>query len=193
MIKEILSVDGFCFARKSSNIINHEQWKELARAYSDAQLFDNGGAKLSDFTQALKDATAEELRFAQNINKSAEELSEIKGKIIDAKMEIDLYGEVLRNGGILSPEEAEKLIQPFSTLNELLNQEFSMSYTDTFTALKKSVSEAAAALPGDISEIERTLESFKSKYCHVLRAVYRSNYYRIKNERFEKIFRIYAR
>lgn len=144
--------------------LNNDAYQKLRREYLDSAFFDNGGAKLSDFTETLKGSTSESKSFAEQINITADEVDEIQASITDARNQIKIYGTSLKEDAILTPEEAEALQEPFMELGNLLEEDFTVKYNAVFDAFKIAASDVADSLGVDISEIESLLDSFKEKY-----------------------------
>lgn len=143
---------------------DHEASLALRKSFIDAELFDNALPKLEDYTEALKDSTANTLKFAQEVNATESELQDIAYEMNLASAEIALYGNALRTEGTLSPEEAASLKQPFEDLVGYLEDDFSVRYITVFDAFSLAAAEVATNLGVDIATISNTLDSFKSKY-----------------------------
>lgn len=144
--------------------LNNKAVLKAREAYADGLMFNNGLPKLKDYTEALKESTTESYKFAQEINSSKEELSEIEYEISKARDSVELYGSSLREKGVLSPDEAQKMIEPFDSLVTTLENDFSIRYNAVFDAFKRAASDAAENLGVDVAKISGILDTFKEKY-----------------------------
>lgn len=144
--------------------LDNKAMQAARKEFADGELFGNGLPKLKDYTEALKENTSETLKFAEEVNGTADELADIQYEMSKARAEVELYGTSLRERGILTSEEAAKMIDPFNSLVSSLEQDFSVRYTAVFDAFKLAASEVATNLGADVAEISSILDGFKSKY-----------------------------
>lgn len=142
----------------------HEAWKAARKEYADGFIFNNGGKKLSDYTTALKEATTQDYAFAQSITSTTDELESIQSEIISAKNEVQAYGEAIFNDATLSESDAEALKEPFNSLADALETDFTVRYDAVFEAFKLAAGDVATSLGVDVATISSTLDSFKNKY-----------------------------
>lgn len=148
--------------------LDNKAMQTARKEFADGELFGNGLPKLKDYTEALKENTSETLKFAEEVNGTANELADIQYEMSKARAEVELYGTSLRERGILTSEEAAKMIDPFNSLVSSLEQDFSVRYTAVFDAFKLAASEVATSLGADVAEISSILDGFKSKYTNSL-------------------------
>lgn len=144
--------------------LNNKAMNQARKDYADGLLFENGLPKLKDYTEALKENTSETYKFAQEVNASQDELDDIAYEMSKAKSSVELYGTALREKGTLSQTEAQNMIEPFNSLVESLENDFTVRYTTVFEAFKQAASDAATNLGADVAEISSVLDSFKAKY-----------------------------
>ncbi|MCL2693959.1 MAG: hypothetical protein FWE60_02500, partial [Oscillospiraceae bacterium] len=155
---------GALAAITAAIVINKKQMEELRKLYVDPLLFDNGGKKLSEFTDNLIESTRRSYEHAQAVNASKERISEIRGEIQRASGDLDFYGWSLRTNGILAPHEAEAMIEPFNRLAESLEENFQVRFTNVFDAFKIASTQVAENLGVDVAHISSILDGFKAKY-----------------------------
>ena len=150
--------------------LNKKRMRELQQEYAYPLLFDNGGMKLSEFTDNLIANTRFTYENARAVNESRKIMEENRLEIQNASRDIDFYGYNLRTHGILTPSEAEAMIEPFNSLVEALENDFTVRYDVVFTAFKNAATSVAESLGADIAEISSLLDGFKNKYTNELTA-----------------------
>lgn len=144
--------------------INIKSFQEYRKEITDSKLFDNGGRSLKEYTEALKESTSESYKFAQEINDASEELDNIEYEISKAKDSVDLYRQAIEDTGTITPEIAEEMYEPFNTLCEKLEDDFTLRYDTVFNAFKSAAVEVSDQLGVSIVEISGTLANFKAKF-----------------------------
>ena len=144
--------------------LNYKASMNARKEFMDSKLFNNGLPKLTDYTEALKESTEQHYKFAQEINESSEELSNIEYEMGKAKESVDLYNQILEENGTLTAEQAAAMYDPFNTLVGKLEEDFQVRFTMVFDAFKTSATMAAEELGVSVGEMSGVLESFKSRF-----------------------------
>ncbi len=168
VLKSIGPAGGVATAAVTALVValwaQHKATIAVSKANIESALFNNGGQKLSEITQGLKDSTSESYNFAKSINSYGVEIEELQSTIGDTRREIKIYGDDLRNIATLSPSEAEALIEPFNKLTTALKDKFSVEYKVVFDNFKLAAGAVATSLGADVKSIESVLDTFKQKY-----------------------------
>lgn len=145
--------------------IANQKYKEYLQSTSDVIMYNNGAStSLSDLAESVTSYGTEAFKAAQNTNQQAAELETIRDNLAAAKTQVEYYGQSLREGGILTPEEAASLKQPFEDLINYLEQDFSTSFNLVFENFQTSAIGVMEELGGDIAEVDGLLQAFKNKY-----------------------------
>jgi TP901 family phage tail tape measure protein len=144
--------------------VNKNKLRELQREFVNPRLFDNGGERLSVFTDNLIANTKFQYENAQAVINSRERLAEVRTEIQQASIDLDFYGWNLRNKGILSPDEAMAMYEPFNNLVSAMENDFQVRFDNVFDAFRTSSMLAAEQLGLDVGKMTEILRGFESGY-----------------------------
>jgi TP901 family phage tail tape measure protein len=142
--------------------INKNAMRKLREEYADPLLFDNGGVKLSEFTDNLIDNTKFQMDNATAILNSRDRLSEMRTEMQQASSDLNFYGLSLRDNAILSKSEAADMYEPFNNFAELLEENFQIRFNTVFDNFRIASMKTAEQLGVDVKTITNILKEFES-------------------------------
>lgn len=157
---------GIAIAAVSTAISeSHKQYQKHLQDTANLVMYNNNASlSLSDLADSLMKYDSQAYKSAQATYQQAEELKGIRDNLEDARIQVEYYGQTLREGGLLTPEEAQNLRQPFEDLSNYLEQGFSTSFNLVFDNFQSAAVTVMDSLGGDVAEIDSLLQNFKNKY-----------------------------
>lgn len=161
------AIAGVTVALAAAGIAIYKNGKDVKaslKSVMDSGMLNNGGKKLSEFADEYKSATSEAKRFAEQIVGTNSAHEENGMAIKKAADEIYLFNEQMKTAGGMTAETAEALKKPFADLSTTLKENFSVSYSNVFSAFSANAKHAAEDLGVEVSQISGILDSFNKKY-----------------------------
>ncbi len=142
----------------------HEKYLEIDKVAIESKLFNNGGTKIGELTDAFGEQFKKLSELNGKLKDYDEKIGDNKTDIEEYKKTVDEYKEKIDGTGTLAEQELGPMKEAVDGLASSLKESMNLDCSKFFDIVKQSVSGVAKGVGIDVDKMTTTIEEFQKKF-----------------------------